>query len=65
MSTYRAPRKPYRAPSASVRGYGPQKNNLPGYVHLIAGKQPAQKEGRNKTAPLHDPLSGGPEKAGL
>jgi hypothetical protein len=42
MSTYRAPRKPYRAPSASVMGKGPKKFNPPGFAHLIAGQPSSQ-----------------------
>jgi hypothetical protein len=58
MSTYRTPRKPYRAPSASVIGHGPKKKYLPGFVHLTAGKQSSQEKGRSQIAPLRDPLSG-------
>jgi hypothetical protein len=39
MSTYRAPRKPYRAPRASVLGKGAKKKNQPGFFHVNSGTQ--------------------------
>jgi hypothetical protein len=65
MSTYRAPRKPYRANSASVMGKGSKKYDPPGFAQRIAGKPSSPQGGRGKPAPLHDPLHGGPEKTGF
>jgi hypothetical protein len=39
MSTYRAPRKPYRAPRASVLGNGAKNKNQPGFFHGNSGTQ--------------------------
>ena len=39
MSTYRAPRKPYRAPSGSVLGKGAKNKNQPGFFHVNSGTQ--------------------------
>jgi hypothetical protein len=39
MSTYRAPRKPYRAPNPSVLAKGAKTKNQPGFYHVNSGTQ--------------------------